>query len=138
MIHVVLQQIGPKTDAVRSLVPIQIGAVGVQLIVAYHRAPVVHVAKRGIAGDVENRETALPGVGAVGAGNLENIETNVLSKIWAGGVVVHSRGAVAGIQEDRRGDDIADTGAINIGMVVTGADAGVAGRAARICTQRLP
>src|SRR5262249_7449467 len=73
VIHLVLYKVKAEPHIVRSLCPCHVRYVSVDTIIPLHRAPVVHVAERGVAGDVDDRETALPGIRTIRAGNLQYI-----------------------------------------------------------------
>ncbi len=136
MVHLVTQQVEPEADAVGAFGPAHVCGVCIQLVIPLYRAPVVHVAERRIAADIKNRETALPGIRAIRTRNVKNIETDILSKVRTLGVVVHPGKTPVGIEEQRRGDDVTDTRAVNVGVVVPRANSGVSRGAAGICAER--
>ena len=70
MIQLVVNEIEAETNAMRPFNPIEVGHVGVDAVIPFHRAPVVGVAERAIAADIEDREAALPDIRAVGPRNL--------------------------------------------------------------------
>src|SRR5262249_24472914 len=81
VVHLMVDVIQSGADAMRTVHPIDVCGVCIEAIVALDRAPVIHMRQRCVAADIENREAALPRVGAVRAGNLENVRAVIGSVI---------------------------------------------------------
>src|SRR5256885_16918041 len=77
VVQLVMDKVEAETQIMGPFDPVEVGHIGVYAIVAHHRAPVVDVAERAVAGDIEDREAALPDVGAIGPRYLEHVGADV-------------------------------------------------------------
>src|SRR5205814_2735752 len=81
MVQLVADQIDSEADRVSALAPSGVRDIGVNTVIAHHRTPVIDISEGRIAGDVVDRETALPRIGSIRAWDLENIRAIIGSEI---------------------------------------------------------
>ena len=124
MIQLVPDQVEAKPDRVRPLRPTGVRDIRVDPVIAHDWTPVIHVPERRVAGYIEDREAALPGIRSVRSWNLENVRPVVCSKIRSLCVVMHPASTEVGVDQKIRGDNVVHTTAENLRQIVSRADTG--------------
>src|SRR6266851_6615229 len=83
MIHVMADAIKTHAELMRTMDDAEVLARGETLVVAIRRDPTLIIANRGVAGDIEERQSAFPGVRPIRSRDAEYIRTPVLSNVSA-------------------------------------------------------